>query len=310
MNRVFITGVSGFAGKTLVHSLQGAEDVMLWGHSRYPEETSAVFAGVPVRVVGEWSAEIFDTHAIDTVIHLAGIAHDLSNRYREEDYYRVNYENTRALYDEFLRSRATRFIFVSSIKAVADEGEEPVTELAVPMPVTVYGKSKRKAEEYILSHLPSGERRVYILRPCMIHGPGNKGNLNLLYKFVSAGLPYPLGAFRNRRSFLSADNFSFIIGRLIRKQVASGVYHLADDGTMSTVALVRLIGEVCGRSARIWNVPPWLIRSLFLFYGRHKLRKLTESMVVSNALLKEALQEPLPVGVEEGIRRTVAGMGE
>ena len=40
----------------------------------------------------------------------------------------------------------------------------------------------------------------------MIHGPGNKGNLNLLYSLVSKGLPWPLGSFENKRSYCSIDN--------------------------------------------------------------------------------------------------------
>ena len=82
-----------------------------------------------------------------------------------------------------------------------------LTEDTIPNPKTHYGISKLQAENYILDQkLPEG-KRVYILRPCMIHGPGNKGNLNLLYTLVKKGFPWPLGAFENQRSFLSIDNF-------------------------------------------------------------------------------------------------------
>lgn len=82
------------------------------------------------------------------------------------------------------------FIFFSTAKAAADRVEGVLTEDVVPSPVGPYGESKIKAEEYILGNFPAGnDNRVYILRPCMIHGPGNKGNLNLLYSVVSKGIP-------------------------------------------------------------------------------------------------------------------------
>ena len=87
-----------------------------------------------------------------------------------------------------------------------------------------------KQKTYILSkEIPKG-KRVYILRPCMIHGPGNKGNLNLLYQLVSKGLPWPLGGFQNQRSFLSVENLCFVIKELLENEsIPSGVYQVADD---------------------------------------------------------------------------------
>src|SRR5690606_1547157 len=118
--------------------------------------------------------------------------------------------------EQFLKRDAEVFIYMSSVKAAADTVDGILTEEKQPNPKTPYGQSKRKAEEYLLNAtLPEG-KRVYILRPCMIHGPGNKGNLNLLYKFVQKGIPYPLAAFENRRSFLSIDNLNFVILQLLQ----------------------------------------------------------------------------------------------
>lgn len=105
-----------------------------------------------------------------------------------------------------MASPARKFIFFSSVKAAADfVPGDLLTEDIVPHPVGPYGESKIKAEEYILNH-PAYEKQVYILRPCMIHGPGNKGNLNLLHQVIKKGIPWPLGAFENRRSFTSIGN--------------------------------------------------------------------------------------------------------
>ena len=99
------------------------------------------------------------------------------------------------MYDAFLMSNSSVFIMLSSVKAVADDVVGPLREDCVPNPKTHYGKSKLLAELYILSkQIPHG-KRVYVLRPCMIHGPNNKGNLDVLYKFVSKRIPWILGAF-------------------------------------------------------------------------------------------------------------------
>ncbi|NJN27367.1 MAG: NAD-dependent epimerase/dehydratase family protein [Cyclobacteriaceae bacterium] len=153
-----------------------------------------MLADFPVDIVDDLSAATLDQLQIDIVIHLAGIAHDLAGHYQERDYELANYEMTKMIYEEFAPSKATAFVFVSSVKALIDKADEIVTEETTARPASPYGKSKRKAEEYIMAQNTGGKQN-YILRPCMIHGPGNKGNLNLLYKFIHSGVPYPWGLF-------------------------------------------------------------------------------------------------------------------
>ena len=246
------------------------------------------------------------------VIHLAGKAHDLKNTSTPDEYYQVNTELTKKVFDAFLESEAKVFITLSSVKSVADEVEGALTEEHIPDPITHYGKSKLLAEQYILSKkIPKG-KRLYILRPCMIHGPGNKGNLNLLYNLVSKGLPWPLGAYENKRSFCSVENLCFIIKELIeREDIPSGVYNVADDEALSTNELIRLIAQSQNKSPRIWNISKRFISmvakigdQLHLPLNSERLQKLTESYIVSNAKIKEALGKQFPVSSKEGLMRT------
>jgi len=239
----------------------------------------------------------------DVVIHLAGKAHDLKNVSASYEYYKVNTELTKDIFDAFLASDAKVFITLSSVKAVADEVDGELTEDVIPNPFTHYGKSKLLAEKYILSQpIPDG-KRVYILRPCMIHGPGNKGNLNLLYNLVSKGFPWPLGLFQNTRSYLSIENLCFIIKELIeREDIPSGVYNVADDVTLSTNEVIKMIAESKGKKARILNLSKNLIKVLArvgdllkLPLNSERLQKLTESYIVSNVKINKALGKPLPV---------------
>jgi nucleoside-diphosphate-sugar epimerase len=248
----------------------------------------------------------------DVVLHFAGKAHDLKNISNAEEYYIVNTELTKQVFDNFLESEAKVLITLSSVKAVADKLNFELTEEYKPNPITDYGKSKLLAEQYILCQNITEGKRIYILRPCMIHGPGNKGNLNLLYNLVSKGLPWPLGLFTNFRSYLSIENLCFIIKELIeREDIPSGVYNVADDIPLSTNVIVSLIAESNGKKASILNINKGLINFLSrvgdflkLPINSERLEKLTESYVVSNAKLKKALGKPLPVSSKDGLSRT------
>jgi len=248
----------------------------------------------------------------DVVLHLAGKAHDLKNTTSPISYYQANTGLTKILFDAFMVSKTNVFITLSSVKAVADEVKGELTEGHHSNPVTHYGKSKLQAEEYIFSkEIPEG-KRVYVLRPCMIYGPGNKGSLNLLYKMGSKKIPWPLGAFENKRSFCSIENLMFILKELIeREDIPSGIYNIADDEPLSTNELIGLIAQSQNRKPKIWNISKALIRGivsvgdkLHLPINRERLQKLTSSYVVSNLKIKVAIGKPLPVSSREGLLKT------
>jgi nucleoside-diphosphate-sugar epimerase len=147
----------------------------------------------------------------------------------------------------------------------------------------------------------------------MIHGPNNKGNLNLLYNFISKGIPYPFGRYVNKRSFVSVDNLCFVIKELIdNSKIESGIYNIADDISLSTIDLVQLISEVLCKPTRILKVPKLLIRFvakvgdfLTLPINSERVLKLTENYEVSNLKIKTAIQKELPLSSKEGIEKTV-----
>lgn len=175
-----------------------------------------------------------------------------------------------------------------------------------------------KAENYIKDCLSSNtksykERDVIILRPCMIHGPGNKGNLNLLYGFVKKNLPWPLGAFENHRTFTSIDNLTFVISGLLAQPVESGIYNMADDVALSTNELIEVMCLAMGQKPHIWHVNKALIKFLantgnilHLPLNTFRLTKLTENYVVSNAKIKRALGiDSMPVDARDGLSKTI-----
>ena len=250
---------------------------------------------------------------VDAIIHLAGKAHDTKNQASADVYFKVNTDLTKKIFDYFSASRkAKKFIFFSTAKAAADKVDGILTEDVVPTPVGPYGESKIAAEKYIQEHLVD-DKQVYILRPCMIHGPGNKGNLNLLYGVVKKGIPWPLGAFENRRTFTSIENLNFVIEGLLTKDVPTGIYNMGDDEALSTNELIEEICKSLGKKAHIWKLPKGLMTgiakiggALHLPLDSERLRKLTENYISSNAKIKKALGvEKMPVDARTGLKATL-----
>ena len=288
MKLIFLTGSSGFVGISVLKYF-GTDNVLKY---RRGDDCN------------------FDSAS--SIIHLAGKAHDLKKTSNPADYYQINTELTKKVFDAFLDSEAKVFITLSSVKAVADQVHGELTEEHIPSPTTHYGKSKLLAENYILSKkIPFG-KRVYILRPCMIHGPGNKGNLNLLYKIVSKNIPWPLGAFANKRSFCSIENLLFTIKELIeRVDIPSGIYNVADDEPISTNELICLIAQSQNRKPKLLRISKGLIEflaaigeTLHLPLNTERLQKLTSSYVVSNAKIKAAIGKFLPISSRDGLLKT------
>ena len=303
--RILITGVHGFVGGNLVAYLAPKNEI--YGLD--------IIASEKEGVVKTYSWDDLDADRVpkvDAIIHLAGKAHDTKNQTEAEVYFKVNTGLTQKIYDYFLKSSATKFIFFSTAKAAADKVDGILTEDVVPSPKGPYGESKIKAEEYIQSHL-SDEKQVFILRPCMIHGPGNKGNLNLLYNVVKKGIPWPLGAFENRRTFTSIGNLCFVINGLLTKDIPTGIYNMGDDDALSTNELIEIICKSLGKKPHIWKMSKGFIiwcakvgTKLHLPLNNERLRKLTENYISSNAKIKAALGvEKMPIDAREGLKVTL-----
>lgn len=292
--KIKITGSSGFIGKNLCN---------------YLTNYSFLVDKISLRNLN-WKNDFI----ADAIIHLAGKAHDTKGTSDASEYFEVNTNLTKKLFDAFLESDTKDFIYFSSVKAVADEVLDILDEKTSGNPKTPYGESKLEAEKYIISKgIPTG-KRVFIIRPCMIHGPGNKGNLNLLFNVVKKGIPYPLASFHNERSFLGIDNLNYLIKEILdNKEIQSGVYNFADDDFLSTNEIVSIISSVLNKKNKSIAIPKSIIKSIGklgdfikLPLNSETIQKLTENYRVSNKKIKSAIGiEKLPYTAEKGLEKTI-----
>lgn len=304
---ILITGCHGFVGQNIVPYLEAK------GHTVYGLGRTGTYT---------WTDLTDDSlPQVDAIIHLAGKAHDTKNQTEADVYFKVNRDLTLKVFAYFMGHQdIKKFIFFSSVKAAADKVPGQIlTEDITPTPKGPYGESKAAAEKQLndiwqtASSSQTEGRQVYILRPCMMHGPGNKGNLNLLYKVVSKGFPWPLGAFENQRSFCSIQNVCFVVDQLLEQNIGSGVYNLADDEALSTNMLVEIIGDCLGQKVRIWKFGrsgmTFLAKvgdKLHLPLTTERLAKLTENYIVDNSKIKRVLNiDKMPLSAREGLFYTI-----
>jgi nucleoside-diphosphate-sugar epimerase len=284
MYKILITGGSGFVGKAFKESFQNNYNVVTPSRNEL------------------YNTNIFDD--IDVVIHLAAISHDISYSSNNEIYKLYNTDLTNLLFDNFLKSDSRVFIFMSSILALKSTSEIPLTEDMLPMPESVYAKSKFESELFILNaNIPSG-KRVYILRTPLVYGIGNKGNLPLLIDFIKKIPFWPFGSYSTLKSFCDIRNLIFVVNKLIQQNhISNGIYHIADEYQYNLNELYSIITEYYNRKPRIFRISKLLIfitcflGTIFhLSFNLNRLRKISNSLLVSNYKIKNAINSDLPFG--------------
>ena len=275
--KILITGACGFVGTNLRKYLEGRGHQCVTLDVRNADYDWTELAKIPFE-------------SCDAIVHLAGKAHDLKKVASETSYFDINVGLTEKIFNASI-GKVPRFVYFSSSKASADGN--------------AYGRSKLAAEQFL-------NGRAIVLRPAMIHGPGNKGNLNLLWGIARRGLPWPLAAFENKRSFTSIGNICAAVEALCERG-ENGIYPIADDEMLSTNRLIELIAEVCCKKAKLWRIPKGLMRFaakigdiLHLPLNTERIEKLTEDSFVDNSHLKRQLGwTQMPIRAEDGMRDTL-----
>lgn len=312
MKRVLITGSNGFIGRHLCTELVRCGWAVrgtirrLEARGSLPSEVEPV--AVDVTRDDGW-LEVLSK--VDAVVHLVGRTHVLHDRANHPlDAFRsVNVEGTQRVLRACIQVGVSRFIYLSSIKAVGEGNAIPYSEASPCVPEDAYGITKREAEIVVLGMAAKTGLQSVILRPPLVYGPGVKGNFLRLLRLVDRGIPFPFGCTHNARSMVFVGNLTSVIEALLdQPAMKENVFHVADDGEpLSTKDLVTRLGCLLGRRVHHVPIPVPLLRLGGAMIGcSGEVRRLFVSLTVSGERLKRTLSWTPPYTVEQGLAETAA----
>jgi nucleoside-diphosphate-sugar epimerase len=293
---IAVTGASGFVGSALVAQLAARK--------------------FNVHQVPRSSVEIAGTQC---VIHCAARAHIMRDEALDPltEYRRVNVQGTLNLARQAAVVGVKRFVFLSSVKVNGESTDGLPRPFGArndgvgdePRPEDAYGLSKWEAEQGLWEIASQTGMEVVVVRPPLVYGPGVKGNFARLVDLVRSGVPLPLAAVNNRRSFIGLDNLVDLLIRCVDHPKAAGQTLLISDGQdLSTPELLRMIANAMGRPARLFPVPVPLLRLAGRVFGRqNEVDRLVGSLQVDSSATYELLGWTPAMSVEEGVGRMVRG---
>ena len=309
--KVLVTGSSGFLGSALVKHLECDTTFQVVKTARKTtvknEDKDQLILELDL---AHLDSKIPDLSGTDTIVHLAGKAHDISNidETASQEYFTINAHAVLLLANAAVESGVKRFVFLSSIKVNGDQTSpgQPFTPKSAPKPIGAYAKSKLAAEEHLLNLARETGLEVVIIRPPLVYGPGAKGNLEKLSNLISKRMPLPIGNIScNRRSMVGIDNLvSLITTCIIKPEAKNKLFLVSDNEDISTKELANYLGLVVGKKPLMFNVPTALISFGASILGkRQAINKLLGSLQVDISETCETLAWYPPYTVKQGMKK-------
>jgi UDP-glucose 4-epimerase len=303
---ILVTGAGGFVGTVLCRDLAAANQPHR-SISRTPGPNSISLGEIGPAT--DWTDVLA---RVNTVVHLAARVHVMQDSHANPiAAYRVmNMEATLNLARQAQAHGARRFVFVSSIK-VNGEGtspRKPFTAEDRPAPADPYGQSKLEAEMALTQFAVKTGLEVVIIRPPLVYGPGVKANFRSMLTWVERGIPLPLGAVRNKRSFVAVENLTDLIIRCINHPAAAGETFLVSDGEdLSTPDLLRALAKSLRRPLRLVSVPVPMLKAAAALLGQQaSVQRLIGSLEVDISRTRSLLEWTPPLSVEAAFARAAA----
>ena len=308
MRRILVTGSSGFIGTALCKRLaKEGREVIACSRTRL-KVLGVSFATSPE--LGPEACWAGVLKRINTVVHLAGSAHfvgEINDREKDAFYQNSNTEGTACLARQAVAQGIRHFIFISSIGAVAEYSNKPINPFSQKSPVTPYGRSKLGAEKAIQKICSGTKMKYTIIRPPLVYGPGNPGNMARLLKITDSGIPLPLSALNsNRRSFVAVSNLiDLILLCLNHPAAANQTFYVSDDDDISTAELLRRMGKALGNPIRNLPIPTPVLKAGLRLAGKGEwVNKLFGDLRVDIEHTKQTLGWKPQVTMEEELERT------
>lgn len=308
---VLVTGGTGFVGSCLIERLHRSGRNVVRGTVR--RQPARLPLGVEAVQVGDLGPATDWSHPLagaGVVIHTAARVHMIREPVADAlaQYRRVNVQGTLNLGRQAAAAGARRFIFLSSIKVNGEETTLGVPFKAddAPAPVDAYGISKRKAEDGLRKLASETDIEVVVIRPPLVYGPGVKATFLSMMRWLSKGIPLPLGAVRNKRSLVALDNLVDLIVTCISHPAAANQTFLVSDGEdLSTTELLSRTAMALGKPARLVPVPVPMLTAAASLLGKSEIsRRLCSSLQVDISKNRELLGWVPPVSVDAALRAT------
>jgi nucleoside-diphosphate-sugar epimerase len=302
MSKVVVTGSDGFVGRSLTDMLTSA------GHQVIPVTREQVVLGDRQISNPSLASAMRDSQAL---IHLAGRAHVTNESHADPlgEFRRVNLNGTLALADMAASAGVTRFVFVSSIGVLGNaSGSRAFNEGDTPSPKEPYAVSKWEAEQGLHSLARNTRMQIVVVRPPLAYGPNVKGNFLRLLRLAASGVPLPLGAVDNCRSYVGVHNLcDFLISCAFHLSAGGRTFHVADGKDVSTPELIQTIAAAMGGRARMFRCPRALLRAAAAVLGKSaELNRLTANLRVDSSLARATLEwrptKTFHAGIEEMAR--------
>ena len=313
--RILVTGASGFVGQALVAHLVGLDSnevVAMMRASPANRLAGARYVAAGDMTAGRLGAATLE--GVEVIVHAAARVHVLNDDKAKSaiEFDRVNVTATLELAHQAVAAGVRRFVFLSSIgvNGVQTDIGKPFTEADPPNPHNPYADSKLKAEQGLLLLSEQSGLELVIIRPPLVYGPGVRANFAALMRAVQRGWPLPLACVHNLRSMVAMDNLlSFIATCVDHPQAANTTFLVSDGQDISSPDLVRGLAQALGVAARLVPVPVSALQFVGRAFGRGDvIQRVCGNLRVDISKARRVLAWQPPVSMEEGLRRTVAGM--
>jgi UDP-glucose 4-epimerase len=307
MNKVLVTGGSGFLGQHLINSLNSYQVTVL---DRSKNGYNRQLNYFKTTIDSESSYDVALKN-VKTVIHCAARVHVMNEESSDplNDYREVNTAGTMNLARQAVEAGVKRFIFVSTIKVNGESTEsgKPFIYSDDRNPLDFYGQSKSEAEVQLLQLASKTDLEVVIIRPTLVYGPGVKANFASLMNLVSKGIPLPFSCITdNKRSLVSVKNLVDLISTCIdHPKAVNQVFLVSDDNDVSTASMVKEMSRSFGKPNRLLPVPLWCYRLIGKIFGKEDVvNRLLGTLQVDISHTKATLGWEPPQTLEEGFKET------